>query len=85
MKVNGKTISSMASEQNRGTTIRSSLPATLWRARRPEKANSNLKVATTKAISLMVNSMESAGTTSRTPAGFMKAISNSIIWRAKEK
>ena len=57
MKVTGRTISSMVTEQNLGITTRSSLQAISLKEKRQAKVDLNLKVAIMKEISSMVNSM----------------------------
>ena len=84
-KVNGKTTSSTDSAPSPGTTIRSSLPVTLLRARRQERVGLNLKVAIMKEISSMVNSMDSENTTLLILVACTKDNSKTIIWKEKER
>jgi hypothetical protein len=85
MKVNGRMTNNMDSEQSPGTTTRSNSQEISLRAKRPERADLNSKVAIMKAISSTVSSMELASITLLILADFMKDNSKITIWKAKEK
>merc|ERR1712086_815567 len=85
MKVNGRTTNNMDSEQNPGTTTRSNSLEISLRAKRPERADLNSKVAIMKEILSTVSSTELASITLLILVDFTKDNSKITTWKAKEK